>query len=121
MPAPSSSKRRQAERSGRAAEVIAAVLLTIKGYRLLTTRFKAAVGEIDIVARRGGTLIFVEVKLRKTTEEARLAVTTSNQRRIKAAADAYLARRASRTDLPLRYDIIAMSPYSINHIRDAFR
>lgn len=121
MPAPSSSKRRQAERRGRWAETAAALLLVAKGYRLLNMRFQASGGEIDIVAQRGQSLVFVEVKLRKTTEDARLAVTEKNQRRIKAAADAYLARKARRLDQPLRYDIIAMSPYSVNHIRDAFR
>ncbi|MEM9284299.1 MAG: YraN family protein [Pseudomonadota bacterium] len=121
MPAPLSSKRRKAERRGRIAEAIAALVLVAKGYRLLTKRFQASGGEIDIVAKRGGTLVFVEVKFRRSAEEARLAVTYGNQMRIKSAADAYLARKARRLDEPLRYDIIAMSPYSINHIRDAFR
>ncbi|MEO1658217.1 MAG: YraN family protein [Pseudomonadota bacterium] len=121
MPAPSSSKRRKAERTGRLAETVAALLLVLKGYRVLHLRFQATGGEIDIVARRGGYLVFAEVKFRKTTEEARLAVTPGNQKRIKAAADAYLARKARRLDQPLRYDIIAISPYSVNHIRDAFR
>ncbi|MEO1042674.1 MAG: YraN family protein [Pseudomonadota bacterium] len=121
MPGPLSSKRRQAERAGRTAEFVGGLFLVLKGYRLLQSRFQSPVGEIDIVARRGSTLVFVEVKLRKTAEEARLAVTPQNQRRIKAAADTYLARKARRLDVPLRYDIIAMSPYSINHIRDAFR
>ena len=121
MPAPSNFKRRKAERAGRIAETVAAVLLLLKGYRLLATRFQAPGGEIDIVARKNGTLVFVEVKLRKTTEEARLAVTFTNQKRIKAAADSYLAHKERRLDHPLRYDIIAISPNFVNHIRDAFR
>ncbi|GGY37485.1 YraN family protein [Parvularcula lutaonensis] len=121
MPAPSSSRRRSAEKAGRLAETLAALFLVAKGYRLLAQRFVARGGEIDLVTRKAGTLVFVEVKLRRTLEEARLAVTPRNAARIRAAADAYLARKALRTDLPLRYDIVAVSPRGIRHIRDAFR
>lgn len=121
MPAPSNSKKKQAEARGRLAEIVAVLFLVLKGYRILATRFRAAGGEIDIVARQRGVLIFVEVKQRPTTEDARLAVTTTNQRRIKSAADAWLAKRARRSDVPLRYDIIAISPQALRHFRDAFR
>jgi putative endonuclease len=120
MPAPSPS-RTKAERRGRLAESLAALLLTLKGYRVLDMRFKARGGEIDIVARKRGVLIFTEVKLRADLETARLAVTTTNQSRIKSAAAAYLARHHRRLDHPLRYDIVAVSPRGVRHIKDAFR
>lgn len=113
--------RRQAEARGRWAETLAAAFLALKGYRILARRFVSSGGEIDLVARKSGTLVFVEVKLRPSTEEARLAVTPQNQRRIKAAGSAWLARRARSMDVAMRYDIIAVSPRGLRHFRDAFR
>ncbi|NRA30873.1 MAG: YraN family protein [Parvularculaceae bacterium] len=121
MPAPSSSRRQLAEHRGRVAEAIAAWTLRLKGYRILAERFAAPGGEIDIVAQRGSTLIFVEVKYRKNLEKAWLSVTPRNQWRIKAAAAAWLARKARRVDVPLRFDIFALAPWRIRHHRDAFR
>lgn len=121
MPAPSNSGRQRAERDGRLAEAVAAVFLALKGYRLLARRFRAPGGEIDLVCRKGATLVFVEVKLRPTAEEARLAVTAGNQARIRAAADWWLARRTRKMEAPLRYDIVAISPRGLRHFRDAFR
>jgi putative endonuclease len=121
MPAPSRFARQRAEARGRLAELAAAWLLRLKGYRILAERFRARGGEIDIVARRGGVLVFAEVKLRGDLEAARLAVTDGNQRRIRAAADAWLARHERRADVPLRYDIVAVSPRGLRHIKDAFR
>jgi putative endonuclease len=121
MPAPSTSRRQRAERRGRLAEWAAAALLTVKGYRIVARRFKARGGEIDIVARKSGVLVFTEVKLRRDIETARLAVTPSNQRRIRDAASAYLARRHKRLDVPMRYDIVAVTPRGLRHFQDAFR
>lgn len=121
MPARSSSKRKQAEHRGRVAETIAVWVLRFRGYRILAERFAAPGGEIDIVAQRGGTLIFVEVKYRSNLETAWLSVTPRNQSRIKAAAASWLARHARRVDVPLRFDIVAMAPWRLCHHRDAFR
>lgn len=121
MPAPSPSKRQTAERSGRTAETLAALILTCKGYRLLAQRFQGPGGEIDLVMRKGQSLIFVEVKYRRELEDARLAVTPANQARIRSAAQTWLARRERSLDTPLRYDIMALSPRGFRHHRDAFR
>ncbi|NNU16122.1 YraN family protein [Parvularcula sp. ZS-1/3] len=121
MPAPSRSRRQEAERQGRIAETLATILLMLKGYRILAQRFRAQGGEIDIVAKKSGTLIFVEVKKRTSTEAARLSVTPRNQQRIRAAANQWLARKAKRIDVPIRYDIVAAGTFSLRHFRDAFR
>lgn len=63
-------ERQRAERRGRRAEKIAAWFLRAKGYAVLARRYKTPVGEIDLVARRGRTLAFVEVKARKEGEAA---------------------------------------------------
>src|SRR5882762_1073600 len=76
---------------GLSAESRAAAFLIAKGYRIVARRWRSPVGEIDIVARRRRTLIFVEVKARLTHDEAAEAVIVRQQRRIIAAAEAWLA------------------------------
>ncbi len=67
----------RAERGGRRAEALAALWLQLKGWTILARRARTAVGEVDLVARRGRTLAFVEVKARATQGEAEHALTTS--------------------------------------------
>jgi Holliday junction resolvase-like predicted endonuclease len=85
-PAPPDPARVTAFRHGLSAESRAALLLVAKGYRIAARRFKAPVGEIDIVARRRQTLAFVEVKARARYDDAVEAVTAHQQGRIVAAA-----------------------------------
>lgn len=115
-------ERQAAERSGRRAEGFAALFLMLKGYRILARRFRVPAGEIDIVARRGGVLAFVEVKRRADADEARLAVTFAARRRIVRAADAFLARRPGLAGLTLRYDIVIVRRRRLPiHLANAFR
>ena len=79
-------------RLGLSAESRAAMFLIAKGYRILARRFKTPFGEIDIVARRRGALVFVEVKARGRADEAAEAVTERGRRRIVGAAELWLAR-----------------------------
>lgn len=91
------------------AEWLAAVLLRCKGYRILARRFSAAGGEIDLVAARGGTVIFVEVKARDSIEAARLTITPAKCRRIGRAARSYLAR-LPRLPETIRMDAVFLAP-----------
>ena len=59
---PPNARRQQAERRGRLAEAKAAMLLRLKGYRISDRRWKSPAGEIDLIARRGSAVAFVEVK-----------------------------------------------------------
>ena len=86
---------------GLSAESRAAAYLIAKGYRIVARRFRSPVGEIDIVARRRGTLIFVEVKARERLDDAAEAVIVRQQRRIIAAAEMWLASHPD--DINLRY------------------
>lgn len=79
------SRRRQ-ERWGRHAESIAALFLMAKGYRILARRARTKVGEIDIVARKGDTLAFVEVKARATLDSGVIALHPAARQRIEAAS-----------------------------------
>jgi len=102
--------RRRAFRLGLGAETRAAWLLRCKGYRILARRFRSKGGEADIVARRGDALVFVEVKARGDLDAAALAILPRQQRRIAAAARAWLARHPGQMMLALRFDAILVAP-----------
>lgn len=114
-------QRKNAEAAGRRAELVAGCLLRLKGFTILARRFKTPVGEIDLVAKRGRRLIFVEVKARQTIEDALYAVTGQAERRISAAADMFLARHPSLAEYDMRYDIIAVAGWRMRHVADAWR
>ena len=101
--------RRRAERGGRRAETIAAWWLRLKGWSILGRRVRTPVGEIDLVARRGRILTFVEVKARATREEAEQALDEWRLRRVAAAAEA-LAHRYARKGDTLRIDAVFIVP-----------
>lgn len=80
-----------------------------RGYAILARRYRTRYGEIDIVARDGATIVFVEVKLKTTPEfgAAAESVTPRKQRRVIAMAVDYLAR-TRLTDRPCRFDVVAI-------------
>jgi putative endonuclease len=115
------SERVAAFRLGLSAESRATVLLIAKGYRILARRFKTPAGEIDIVARRRGVLVFVEVKARGRADEAAEAVTGRGKQRIAAAAALWLARNPTDAGRAIRFDVILVTPGKIpRHIANAF-
>ena len=117
-----SRRRRQAERRGRLAERYAALWLRAKGYDILAHRVKLPVGEIDLIARRPGVLAFIEVKQRQTLDAALTAVSSSAWQRIARASDLWASRDARLTALDWRYDLIAITPWSLpKHYKDFWR
>ncbi|MBP0577747.1 YraN family protein [Labrys sp. LIt4] len=104
-------ERQAAFRAGLNAETRAGWLLRLKGYRLLARRFKVPGGEIDLIARRGGTLVFVEVKARAEVAVALEAITPGQQRRIATAARAWLARHPDHAALTQRFDAVFVTPW----------
>jgi len=106
---------------GLSAESRAAAMLIAKGYRIVARRFRSPVGEIDIVARRRRTLIFVEVKARERLDDAAEAVIKRQQRRIIAAAEAWLATHPDDVNCDIRFDVMLVAPKSLpRHIVAAF-
>ncbi len=102
--------------------MLAAALLRLKGYRILARDYRAGVGELDIVARRGRLLAVVEVKRRPDMAAALAAVTARQQRRIARAAQAFLASHMGLGDLDIRFDVIVVRPHRPpRHIKDAWR
>lgn len=102
-------KHRAAERSGRRAERIAAWYLRLKGWRILGMRIRTPAGEVDLVARRGNILIFVEVKARGDAAGAQWALDERRLRRVAAAAQTLLARYGRPRDV-VRIDAIFLTP-----------
>jgi putative endonuclease len=103
--------RARAERNGRWAESLAAAYLRAKGYQILARRARTPVGEIDIVARHHDTLVFVEVKLRRTLDSGHQALHRGQRRRIDAAARVLTPRYLGRCTTT-RIDAILMRPWS---------
>jgi putative endonuclease len=104
--------RRARERTGRRAETLAAWWLRLKGWRILAQRVRTPVGEIDLIARRGRTLIFVEVKARASAAGAELALDDYRLRRVVAAAGA-VAHLYTRAGDDLRIDALFLVPWRI--------
>ena len=107
--------------SGRRGEVLAALWLMAKGYRILGFRLRTPHGEIDLVARRGRVLAAVEVKARTSLEAALEAVSPSQRERLRRAIRAIAARRRGLENAEVRLDLMALAPGRFpRHIRDAW-
>ena len=111
----------RAFRLGLSAESRAALLLIAKAYRILARHWKTPFGQIDIVARRRGVLVFVEVKARERIDDAVEAVAKRNKRRIVSAAELWHARHPDHANGEIRFDTIVVTPGKMpRHIVDAF-
>ena len=114
--------RRRAYRRGRWSEALCRLVLVLKGYRIVTAGYRVQVGEIDIVARRGRTLAIVEVKARRTFEDAAASILPRQQRRIARAAAAFLVQHPSLAGLLLRFDVMLVRPWRMPcHVMNAWR
>ena len=110
-----------ARKAGRSAEVIAAIWLMARGWRILGFRLKTPQGEIDLLAKRGHILAVVEVKTRTSIEAALASVHPSQQARLIRAGEALAARRPGLAGLSIRLDMIALAPRRWpRHIPDAW-
>ncbi|MFN3230764.1 MAG: YraN family protein [Alphaproteobacteria bacterium] len=107
----STADRRQAQRAGVWAETVSALVLRLKGYRILERNWRTPVGEADIVASKGQTLAFVEVKRRATVEGAIESVSPRQQQRIYRAAEAFLASHPHCANMHVRFDLMAIVPF----------
>lgn len=109
-------------RSGRRAEVLAAIWLMAKGYRILGFRLKTRQAEIDLLAVRGKTLAVVEVKQRTSLLIALETVTLDQRDRLRRAGAALAASRPALAGAAVRLDLIALAPGRLPmHIPDAWK
>jgi putative endonuclease len=106
---------------GLSAESRAAAWLIAHGYRIMARRWKSPLGEIDIIAARRHTLIFVEVKARANLDDAAEAITERQKQRIAAAAEIWLANNPMPAIRDMRFDAILVAPGKLpRHIPAAF-
>jgi putative endonuclease len=108
--------------AGRRAEVLAAIWLMAKGYRILGFRLKTRQAEIDLLALRGQTLAVVEVKRRTSLLIAMETVTFDQRERLRRAGAAVAAGRPALAGATVRLDLIALAPGKLpRHIPDAWK
>ena len=106
---------------GRDGEEIAAEYLRNNGYRIVEKNYKNRFGEIDIIAKDGNTVVFIEVKTRNTPSYGTpsSAVDSKKQQRIGKVALTYLTKKGL-TQHPVRFDAVSICDGEIEVIRDAF-
>lgn len=117
-PAP---ERLRAVRRGRFAETLCLWHLRLHGWRILARDYRVPVGEIDIVARRGGTLAAIEVKARGTLETAVHSISPRQRRRVARALEQFLAARPDLAVLTLRFDVMLVARHRLpRHMPNAW-
>ena len=114
-------KRQLAEKSGREGETRAALWLRAKGWSILDTRVKTPRGEIDLVAKRGGLVAFVEVKWRKRKADLDTAIDERRLARVAAAVECVAHDYAGNGE-DIRVDVILLAPGALpRHIVNAWQ
>ena len=98
------------QRYGEAGEALAARLLRRQGYRILETNYRTPLGEIDLIARERDTIVFVEVKARRSPHfgHPKTAVTALKQRKLSMVALHYL-KTTGQSGVKARFDVVAIS------------
>ncbi len=116
------SAKQRAYRLGRWAETTAAWFLRLKAYRILETRYVSPVGEIDLIARRGRVIIFVEVKARHDWDSAAQTISIRQRQRIVRAALHWQQTSQASVVYDLRFDAILVNRFGLpRHLTNAFQ
>lgn len=114
-------KRQLAEKAGRKGELRAAAWMTLKGWQILGRRVKTPRGEIDLIAKRGGVIAFVEVKWRKRREDLDHAIDAYRLQRVAAAVEC-VAHEYAQQGEDIRIDVILLAPGAMpRHIVNAWQ
>ena len=109
-----SNRRELAEKRGRRGETIAAWWLRLHGWRIVGQRLKKPRGEVDLIARRGKTVAFIEVKARVKRSDLSTAIDGWRLRRVAAAAEQLLPRYGKGAE-NMRIDVILVAPWRWPH------
>ncbi len=113
--------RQKAHRLGHAAEWRAVWRLRLAGYTILARRYKTRLGEIDIVARRGDLLAFVEVKARGDIDTAVSSLRSGQFGRVSRAANLFLASHPRYAVCSVRFDAVLVTGLWPRHLPDVWR
>jgi putative endonuclease len=108
---PQIEQRRRRYRRGLNAEMFVAAVYIVLGHRILGRRFKTPVGEIDLIAVKANRVAFIEVKRRATSEDAENAITLTMRRRVRRAADLWLARNPRFQGHDVGFDLVFVVPW----------
>ncbi len=116
----------KAEKWGKWAERLCILLLLLKGYSIVARHFTTGrgtgAGEIDIIAKRGNLLAFIEVKARKDYTIAAESITPHQQKRIYKSASVFLKFNSKYETMNIRFDAMLVVPWQCpKHIIDAWR
>lgn len=115
-------KKQRAFKRGLWAELRALIYFRLSGYRQIARRFKRPVGEIDLIVRRGNQLVFVEVKARRSLDEAAYSIYPKQQLRIRNAARAFVAENPRYQNFDMRFDALLVAGFwRIRHIAAAWQ
>ena len=113
--------KQKAHADGVLGESAAELFLRAKGYKIVARRYRAPVGEIDLVMLDGETLVFIEVKARAGIDEALFSITPKMQKRIWAAAEHFAAAHPEHQARPMRIDVMAVKlPFTVRHLENAW-
>lgn len=111
---------------GKAGEDVALTYLEKKKFKIIEKGFRFLRGEIDLIALEGETIVFIEVKTRKSTEFGypEESITPAKRHQLRRVAQGYLLRKNIQ-DVECRFDVLSVTydelkGYTVNHIRDAF-
>lgn len=111
-----------AYKKGLNAESMAADMMSRKGYQIISRRYKSGAGEIDIVAAKAERLSFIEVKARRSIDEAAWSITQRQQQRIADAAGLWLQEYPEYINHDITFDAVLVAPNQRpEYIVDAFR
>ena len=104
------NKKIQAYKRGIRREILAGLYLTLTGWRVLAWRWKCPLGEIDLVAKKGKVITFIEVKARQNEQSALDSITAHQWRRVLNAADIFMSQQRQYADCSWRFDAIIIVP-----------
>lgn len=112
-------------RKGKRAEFLARWYMILHGYRIIARNYVigrgTTAGEIDFIAKKGKTVVFVEVKQRQTLDSAAYAITHDQQRRLIRGAECFIKNNPQFQRFNLRFDaILVVLPWQIRHIKNAW-
>ncbi len=114
--------RQRHERRGRTSEMLAAMFLMLKGYRILDRRYRARSGEVDLIAVRGRRVAFVEVKFRASLDTARYAITSRQADRLARTAEQWIWRHPAYRNHQIGLDALLLAPWRMpRHVPNALQ
>lgn len=115
------SRKQKSYRFGHYAEHVVVWYLRLRGYVVLARRYKSPFGEVDIIVRRGKTLVFVEVKARRNVQGGDDVLSPRQRERITRSALAFVSRYPRYADYAIRFDLVILTRgVCVQHIRHAW-